>query len=164
MIFDMKGITIEHKDLAEINPLSIKSKMDKEKFVLEYGKIVDVNEYILGIIKDNLQELNNKRYKNHWKNSDPSINDYKVGYDLSFNKLRLIFMYDYGYSSMYIKSIEICNTDKKVLAGIYCDRYSINVLDEEDLKDNDKFYRAYTRYFDGISEQFENYCKSNCLI
>ena len=165
MIFDMKGITIEHKDLAEINPLNIKSKMDKDGFKLEYGKIVDGNEYILKIIKDNIQELNNKRYKNNWKNNDPSINDYKVGYDLALKNLRLILKYEHCYSGMYIKSIEICNTtDKKILAGIYCDKYSVNTLNEEDLKDNDKFYRAYEKYFNGIAEQFENYCKSNCII
>ena len=160
MIFDMKGITIEHKDLAEINPLSIKSKMDKDGFKLEYGKIVDVEEYILGIIKDNLQELNNKRYMRFWNDNEK---DYKIKYKL-FNEFKIVFAYEKNYSNTFIKLMEIHDKNDKVLTSTVCNYCSLDSLCEEDLNNNEKFFNTYKKWFNDLTKQFHEYCKNNIII
>ncbi|WP_297419766.1 hypothetical protein [Clostridium sp.] len=159
MIFDMKDITIEHKDLTKINPINLEYKMKKQGFNLKYGKILNGYEYIQNIISKHIERLNNKRhnYSNSWSyNSHRNHIIYLEEVDL-----QIVFTFS-EYERDYFRQLEyidICDkNDMEVIKPIKCnDFYRPYYGYRSEIISENKFLSLHKKAFDELANRFDEY-------
>ena len=156
MVYDMKGITIEHKDLKKIDPINIEKSMDSSGFRLDFTKIVDYEEECMETIKYRTEKLCNLVNSGNWYHSDYYTTSTKLG-----KTHKLIFRYT-DKSPHLIHTIDI-STDNQ--SGNNSILYSLKAqdvfnysdprrnLESSDYKNTDKFLLTYSRMFEWISKR-----------
>jgi hypothetical protein len=153
MIFEMKGIKIEHEDLNKINPIyTLLNISGKVGLQLDFNKVIDYKEHIMKIIKDNIANLNSRISNRNWGYYEDGEN-YTLKID---NKYTLVFNYD-NHEPRRIAYINVQDEDGIGLLNVdtdtYC-RYNKNDITYKDVENNEKFFNVYKESFETIASNF----------